>query len=325
MSAGRGGERDVAEATATRAERAAEAAAERAERLARIEAAIEREAPRFDVIPLLDLLRHLGYRSEDIIFESRYSLTSNPGLVHAVEFRKDPSRQVVITLNFGLHDPAGPLPSYFVKLIDDGVVDEQAFLRFLGFFDHLLIQNFVRSIYPEHDPAVYRDWEITKRHYLSLLGLRSPSTLHWLFQSAFPELGVSAERGVLRREVRVAPFRLGASALGRGSLGAVSSVPISASEVTLYCDEEYTERGIPWADEIQRRLRSTIFPVLRDTGIDLRLTLVIWSQRGWARLKPGSYLGFDRIRGGEARRRVVLIHRGPVPRDCGGTRISGRT
>jgi hypothetical protein len=278
------------------------------------EARVAREAHEFDLVPLLDLLLHMGYRPEEFVFQSHFTHVSQPGLVHSVEFRGEPIRQVVITVNLGLLDPKGPLPSYFTKLLEHGNIDEQAFLRFLHFFDHFVIRNFLKSVYPESDPAIHKDWEGTKRHYLSLLGLRSTSTLHAIFQGIFPELGVFVGRGSIGRDLTVECLRLGSGVLGRTSLGARSTVPVTAAEVTLYCEEEYTEQGRPWADEIQRRLASTIFPILRDAGLDLMLTLVIWSQRGWAQLKPGSYLGFDRIRGGEARRRVVVIHRGQIPR-----------
>jgi hypothetical protein len=277
------------------------------------ESEVERRAAGFDLIPLIDLLFSMGYRPEDLVFESNFNQTSRPNLIERVAFVKEPIRHVVITVNFGLLDPKSPLPSYFTKLLEVGNIDDEAFLAFLRFFDHLILRNYFNAVYPERDRTIYKSWENTKRCYLSLLGLRSPATIHWLFQSVFPELGVEVGRGTIGRDLRVQQVTLGESRLGAAALGARSTVAVTAAEVTLYCEEESTPQGTPWADEIRKRLAAVIFPVLADGGLDLKLSLVIWSQRGWAQLKPGSYLGFDRIRGGEAKRRTVLIHRGQVP------------
>ena len=169
------------------------------------------------------------------------------------------------------------------------------------------------SIYPERDTSIFRDWEGTKRSYLSLLGIRSTSTMHWLFETTFPELGVKVERGVLTRNVKLEGTRLGFSVLGGGAvLGGFSRVPVPGFTITMYCDEEHTEFGRPWAEEVRRRLDSIIFPAIAETAVDVRVSLVIRSEKVWAALKPTSYLGFDRLKGGARRNREVQVWKGQV-------------
>jgi hypothetical protein len=280
-----------------------------------VEARMRARVREFDIVALLELLAHLGYRREEVLLRSHLSSTTQVGLIHDIEFRKHPLRQVVITLNMGLLSPHSPLPSYFFQLLESANVDEDAMTAFVGFFDHAILSEFLASIYPESNAAVFRNWEGTKRSHLSLLSTRSLSTLHWLFQGVFPELGVVASHGTLTRKVRVEPIRLGFAVLGKGgALGGISTVPVPGLEVMLFCDEDYTDQDKPWADEIRRRLASVIFPILEEANVDLRVMLTIRSQRGWAQLGPGSYLGFDRIRGGAERNRVIVVHKGPVPR-----------
>ncbi|HVY62700.1 MAG TPA: hypothetical protein VHF22_13665, partial [Planctomycetota bacterium] len=207
------------------------------------------------------------------------------------------------------------LPSYFFQLLESANIDEEAMTAFVGFFDHAILAEFLGSIYPENDPAIFRDWEATKRSHLALLATRSLCTLHWLFQLVFPELGVATGRGTLKRKVRVEPLRLGKAVLGKGggALGGTSTVPVPGIDVMLTSEQDYTDDDKPWADEIRRRLNALVFPALGDTNMDLLIRLTIRSQRGWAQLGRGSYLGFDRLRGGPERNRVVVVHRGPIP------------
>ncbi|GIW70592.1 MAG: hypothetical protein KatS3mg102_0134 [Planctomycetota bacterium] len=276
---------------------------------------LQREAARFDVIALLEQLRRLGYDADDILFRSNPLPTAQSSLVHGVEFLTHPVRQVVVTLNMGLLTPFSPLPSYFQKIIDQAEIDEQAFLDFLGFFDHWILQSYLGAAYPERNPAIYPRWEETKRHYLQLLGLRAPATLYWLFRLAFPELGLQVQRCRLGRALGLEPARLGHAALGGAhALGGRTDVQVTGFEIVLYADDEQTDDGRAWPEEVARRLQELLFPLLRDPMLELLVRLVIRTQKGWARLTPQSYLGFDRIRGGPETARTVIVHQGPVPR-----------
>src|SRR5262249_38231837 len=151
----------------------------------------------------------------------------------------------------GLLSPQSPLPSYFVRILESGDVDDAMLMAFLGFFDHVILQSYLESAYPEANPQIHKNWEITKRNHLSLFGLRSLPTHPWLFQIIFPEGGAPVARGPMTRSVRVEPARLGKIELGGdAALGGLSKVPVPGFDVNLYADEETTPANRPWAEEV---------------------------------------------------------------------------
>ncbi len=272
---------------------------------------IVRRVAEFDPSALILLLSHLGYRPEEILFESAAREVSQPSLVQKVEFRAEPVKQAIVTLNTGLLGTQSPLPSYFKRILEDADLDEQSFTDFLRFFDHRLLDAWLRSIYPEHDPQIFRDFEKTKQSYLRLLGLASVSTLHWLMELTYPELGVTVEKGTIMRSVQLEGARLGGCDLGGSAvLGGWMRGPVPGFLVTLYADEEHTEFGRPWAEEVMRRLERFVFPAVAEAAIELKVVLVIRSEKVWAQLRPGSYLGFDRMKGGKRANREIQVFKG---------------
>ena len=267
----------------------------------------------FDIISLLELLEYLGYHPEEIYFRSHLSTSSQPSLIHGIEFRDEPTRSVLIIVNLGLLSAQSPLPSYFLKKLDAGYINAQAFVDFIGYFDHFLIKNYLLSIYPEMNKRFFPDRQVTKSRFLELLDLRSCSTLHWLFELVFPELGVCVEKIALGRQLRSAPIRLGETILGTDAIfGAKASSPVQGRRVTLFSEFESTDRGEPWPREIEQRLTDPVFPILRSIGMDLEIVLVIRAQKTWAKLHSESYLGYDKIRGGEEDYRRITIFTGKL-------------
>lgn len=278
-----------------------------------VKAEISRRVDEFDPAALLLLLAYLGYRPEEILFESSVREVSQPSLIQRVEFRAEPVKQVVVTLNVGLLGTQSPLPSYFKRILEDADVDDAAFTDFLRFFDHRLLDNFLNSVYPERDVEVFKDFEKTKQSYLRLLGLASVSTVHWLVELVYPELGVTVERGTIMRSMKLEGARLGFCSLGGGAvLGGWMRGPVPGFLVTLYADEEHTEAGRPWAEEVMRRLERLVFPVLAEQAVELKVVLVIRSEKVWAQLRRGSYLGFDRMKGGTTKNREIQVFKGKV-------------
>jgi hypothetical protein len=278
-----------------------------------LERKIVARAAEFDPTALLVLLAYLGYRSEEILFESALGDVSQPALVQGVAFLREPVRQVIVTLNAGLLGTQTPLPSYFKRILEDSDIDDQSFADFLRFFDHRLLESWLKSLAPERDTAIYRDFEKTKGSYLKLLGLRSVSTIQWLAELAFPELGVQVQRSPMKRRVKLEGARLGFCELGGGAvLGGFTRASVPGFEITLYADEEHTEHGRPWADEVRRRLDALFIPAVAEAALELKVLLVIRSEKVWARLGPGSYLGFDRMKGGVRKNREVQVFKGRV-------------
>ena len=265
----------------------------------------------FDLICLLQLLQYLDYQPEDIHFKSHLSASSQPSLIHHIEFQRDPVRRVVITLNMGILSAQSPLPTYFFKKLDTGYFDTRSFSDFIGYFDHNLIKNYLLNIYPEINKALYPDSELTKRRFLQLLDIKSCSTLHWLFELVFPELGVRAEKAALNRQVRTTGLRLGVTMLGTDAMfGGKTHVPIDGRRITLFSEFETIYPGEPWPREIKKRLNDQIFPILKSVGMDLEIILIILTQKAWAKLQTDSYLGYDKIRGGEEQYRRIRIFTG---------------
>ena len=176
-------------------------------------AAIVRRAHEFTLPALLDALAALGLRSEEIEFRSHLSQAHHAFLIHGVQLQDDP-RRAFVALNIGLVAAQSPLPSYFFSILDEGGDNSDAVLAFLGLFDHPLLRERARAEYPERNRRVVSDWEQDKALILSLMALQSPSSLHWLFQRIYPELGVKVCRRVKTRTLATSQVIMGAFALG---------------------------------------------------------------------------------------------------------------
>ena len=275
------------------------------------------EARRFSIPALLDLLHAMGYRDEEIEYRSHQSQRPQPSLVHAVEFLEPVApppgrlRTVIVTVNIGLLTAQTPLPSYVMKILDQQ--DASGMAEFLAFFDHQLLRDRFQALYPERNRGLFVDWEETKAKLLRMLGLESPSTMYWLFQHVYPELGLVVRRGQQQMPLNALGALLGEAVLGeRYTLGGIAQVPVGGMEITLCAEEHQSPAGLPWAQEAARRLREQVLPLLR--GVDLQLTvfLLFVEHTEWARLVHEQYLGFEPIRDDaqRARPQLVLLWRG---------------
>ncbi|MEN6486523.1 MAG: type VI secretion system baseplate subunit TssG [Syntrophobacteraceae bacterium] len=274
---------------------------------------IEKEIRRFDFISLLRILFKMGYTQDQISFRSYHNLGSQPSLLEEIEFRDGPHPQVVVYVNLGLMSVQTPLPSYFFHELDQGAIDPESFGDFLAFFDRRLLEDFVLAVYPEINPEVYPDWELAKKQYAGMLNLRSCSTLHWLFSHVFPELAVHVEKAVLGRKMETNDIVLGKSSLNGDSVfGKRTNAPVHGLRIALTCAEEQTGTGVPWPREVRNRMESMIFPLLKTVGIDMEVFLIISSQKSWAKLQPESFLGYDRIKGGNVQERRIPIYLGHI-------------
>jgi len=279
----------------------------------KIEAEISRRKCDFDIISLLRLLFFIGYQPEEIIFESYNSLCSQAGLIKKIKFRREPVKNVIITLNMGLLSAQGTLPNYFQKSIDRGMMDVKSFYDFIGYFDHSMMYNFFKYVYPELDLNRLINFEHMKSNYLQMLDLKSCTTLDWMFRLIFPELEVCVDKGLFPRKISMKSLKLGHTILGGNAVfGDKTSIMVAGRKITLLCDEELTQISDPWPKEIKKRLKQYIFPILRAIGIDLEIILVIKSQKQWVKLHHGSYLGYDKIQGGSDRYKRIGIFKGYI-------------
>ncbi len=182
-------------------------------KMTKFKALITKRIHDFDLLPLLCVLQKAGYGPDDILFTSNASICSQTGLIQDIEFLTEPVRAVVV-LNFGLLGAQTPLPSYFMKRMDAMYFDSRAFEDFVGFFDHRIIRSYLMNLLPEINTDLFNDWEQVKKWYLGMIDLKSPGSLHWLFELVYPELDVMLEKSTPSRELTTTSPRLGRTVLG---------------------------------------------------------------------------------------------------------------
>jgi len=260
-----------------------------------IEQRIVARAREFDLGPLVRLLEAQKYPRESILFESNPEFGSSSSLVEAVTFHREPSRRVVVTLNMGLLGSNALLPSYFLEVAEQSLEPEN-FFDFIRFFDHRLLEGFLRALYPELDTTLIQDWEKTKGYYFRMLGVGSVATLQWLFQLYFPELRVSVTRGSLSQVNDDHALYTGSRLDGTAVLGGRYEADASGFQVELLTEEETDPRGDTWPSVVRRRLADTVLPLLKPSSIQLVVALTVVEHARWAQLDPSGYLGFDRLR-----------------------------
>lgn len=281
------------------------------------EAEVSAHARHFDVLALVRLLEAYGYTRERVFFESKAELASASSLIEAVRFwnRDDvtfehsgsapsASAYVTVTVNLGLLGGQGLLPTYFLTALEHSPHPEQM-LAFLRFFDQRLLAGLVRAACPERDPALFADLAATRRALFQLLGVSSVSTLHWLFQCVFPELGVRVARHSLARGDGAFGARAGSSVLdGTAVVGKVYQTKTAGFAVRLFAQHEHHDHGERWFDVAGQRMRDTILPLLQPFRFALRVELDL-AHRTAAVVEPDalawyeeeSRLGYQRVLG----------------------------
>lgn len=277
------------------------------------EARVREHARAFALKPLIDLLVAHGYHREQLLFESNREGGAT-SLVHAVEFRGD-GAEVLITVNLGLLGDNALLPSYFLREIE-GSHDPERFYDFIRFFDHRLIENYVRAAWPENDPDVFGDYGLLCNALAKLIGLDSVSSLHWFVQLIFPELGVRVTRGAFPSATNSHACRAGISLLdGSSVIGRTYETEAQGFLVVLVTDEEAYDRERTWAAVVRARLNERCLPVLAPFRLPVRVVLTVLSHQSWARLESADeatsgYLGYDRIQARTDSQHSVVIWSG---------------
>jgi hypothetical protein len=279
----------------------------------KVEKQVAKRVHDFDFITLLRFLQYINYPPDAIRFRSHDSVSSQAGLIHDIAFKRHPLREVVITLNLGLLSAQSPLPSYFRQRMEQEEDGGYYFSRLCGYLDHHIIADYLRNIYPELNAFYFPDWETTKRQYLNILNLKSSSGLHWLFKRVFPEINVRVESVAIGSDVQAEPIRLGKTMLSPDAVfGKKTPLITNGRRLTLSTESEMTHTQVPWPREIEERLNSLIFPILRPVGVDLEIILILKSQKRWVRLHGETYLGYDRIQSNEDTYRLIRIFRGHI-------------
>ena len=280
-------------------------------RLQRIRSKIVEQATRFEILPLIRVLKSVGYPFEDILWRSSRNTASMSAVIESVEFLPKSSGYVRVCLSRGLLGADGLLPSYFLRMVEK-MPDPEPFYDFIHFFDHSLLREYVRALYPQLNSAVMGDWSKLKKSYLGMLGVSSESTLTWLFQLYFPELVVQVKREALAVTTDSYAFRTGQSMLdGTGVIGNEYASDASGFTVQMIAPEERNDTGQIWPHIVRKRLNSYVRPVLGQYRLNLNLNLLVSEHATWAGIQDSGFLGYDRIRGNTNSGLKVSVHSGP--------------
>lgn len=274
-----------------------------------IERSIRERIRSFDVPALLEVLAASGYGDAELEYRSHRTTVHQSHLVHDIQFFHRPRKRVVITVNMGLLSAQSPLPSFLMRTMDQ--LDHDRLERFIGYFDHMLLQERFSGLYPERSSALLPGWPEAAGDRLRLLRPTCPSTLHWLFCSVFPEAEISVRREVRQQKVPAREMRLGATALGEGdAMGGFAFVPSGGLEVRIYCNEPFSSSGIPWAVEARRRFETYLLPLLSEAMLMLTVILVLREHEGFLQLERESHLGYDPLQGAPIQDQQVLLFSG---------------
>lgn len=277
----------------------------------------ERIVPRrhdFDLVALVRLLRAHGFKPGQIRYQSHRELGSACSVVVDVlfSFSLDPatryeaalSDRVTITVQLGLLGGQGLLPGYFDDALRDSDEPEHM-LAFLRFFDHRLIEGYLRHVMPEDDQRLFTDLPKLRSTLRSLLQLRSISSLHWLFQQVFPELGVRVARHSLPAQKGGFGAQTGQSRLNGGAvLGPHYEAESAGLAVRLSARHEHHDHGERWHELALVRLQTRILPYLAPLALPLLVELEL-PHRAAALVEPEEYawdqdpthLGYERLLG----------------------------
>ena len=284
----------------------------------RMEERIAARATKFSLGALHDALQSIGYGEEEIEFRSHATTTHQDNVVAAVQFFESPRRRAVVTLNLGLLAPQSLLPSYFQRVL--ARQSDDSLSGFLNFLSHHLLGDLVHGQFPERDTSLFACWPATLDQLRSLLGVRTLSTVHFLFEQFYPELGVSVSRLVMERTLRSRGVHIGEWKIGDGAvLGSIAHVPVSGISVKLFADDALTGYGKPWSQEAVARLTQRLFPLLTRQGLHLEVMLILRDQQNFMILAPKQYLGYVPLYGGltttEQPRsvRTIILWSGEIP------------
>jgi len=269
--------------------------------------AIRERAQDFDVPAIVDLLRE-SFPGRRLQFRGHPSHGPEPTVVRDVEVLDD---RIVVTVNVGLRAGTSPLPSYFHQLLDDPACGE-ALGELIDRVDAELLASRLATYRVDAGALFPGDPARARRQLLALSRPASPSTLHWLFSSVFPELAVRVERSSIVRVMPADEVCLGFGVMGLATLGGEAVVPVSGFDVVLRTVESRTWADHAWSFEGRRRVEEHVLPALAGTGAFLRVVLVDAQAASRLALTSETYLGFDPLVG-DAGPRVNILFEGHAP------------
>ena len=248
-----------------------------------IEQQIKEKIGQFELLALHRLLHHLGYRQ--IWYQSCDRLVSEPQVIDDIDFTEHKTEHstankplVKLTLNIGLLGPQSPLPSYFMKIRETLIQKDEEFKQFIGFFDHILIDNLLKQLFPELAQFGGISWLTQQKNSLLLTNLKAIRNIQMIFAAIFPEYQVKCY-WQQQRQSRLKQMPLGSFTLGTPqSLGGVYFHQQGIVRVCLTrgCDSFHMS-GLDTTGlditELQQRLHQLVLPLFAPLSLPLEVFL----------------------------------------------------
>lgn len=275
----------------------------------RLKKRIAAKASSFDPMRLVELLASYGVERSQIVFESNPERAS-ASVVESVSFTDDGG--VVIRTNLGLLGDRGTLPTYFQLVVERGGANE-AFHEFVRFFDNRLIENLLRSTYPERDETLFENWPRTVEAFRRMAAVASEGLLQSLLAKVFPELRVHVRRASIERSTPTPSFVMGLGDLDGGALlGEGVVMEPKGFAVDLVAHDAVAGGGRRWPDVVAERFRSTVEPALKGQQIALEIDLTVVDHEERAGLVDTGFLGYQRVGGDSSTVHRIRLFRGVV-------------
>ena len=245
----------------------------------------------YDLSALISDLKKHGIK--EVRFKGNRNSASKTSLIESLDLSNAPE-VATLKLNLGLLSSSSALPSYFFKALEDDLLDLEHFNEFIGFFDHILLNEYTKNIVPENNSNLFPDWKQHINFYLKQLTFDTPSTLNWFFTLLFPELDVTVQRCLEKVKITQENFCLNKGALASSStLGGYSFSTKSKFKVYLFSNTTFhTTESKYWKDIIQERVFSSIL----DDSIPLLISLIIRNKPEALTLNDKPTLGYDSLK-----------------------------
>jgi hypothetical protein len=245
----------------------------------------------FDILALIRYLKYYGYEETNMRFTSHQSMMSQTKLVEQVKLYE---KHVVITVNLGLLGIQTPLPSSMIKEVVERKLDVDSETdRLLKLLDHVLILNFVASIYPEVNINFFSQWQKTRRNILIIQNVHSIAFLYWLFQRVFPEFVIRFDEKFVPRKVSTESVILDQGGLnGVARLGGVALMSDLCVHINLCLELAHYRTQTIWVSEVEQRLKNFVYPLLNKQETYVFISLELEHESN-VRLSNDSRLGRD--------------------------------
>ncbi|WP_226647863.1 hypothetical protein [Microbulbifer variabilis] len=264
----------------------------------------------FDLLALLRLLKHKGFKSEHIMFIGNCSLTTQDRLIEDVIIYDE---SVDIVVNFGLLGAQTPLPSRWLKKLEKNRDIDPATEKVLGLLDHFIILDYIAGAYPNINTGLFESWKEIACKHLFLENYNCNTSLIWIFTRIFPEFDIEIRNSFYIREKNCQQVIVGKQMNPvQVSLGGLSTQKIETTEILMRHKARTYRAFIDWNSEVINRIDRMILPIFSGMDLSISIKQEEYEEFCGFNLDGDSILGKDSIVQGVGRYKEVTIFEGRV-------------